>query len=63
MSDLRSPREIAAGAADRLCAYDAVDAPGVCDPTTDRVAEFLREFVLIIGPRLESAAKARQDLK
>jgi hypothetical protein len=52
----RSPKEIAEGAADRLCAYDAVNAPGDFHPTAERVADFLREFVLVIGPRLAQVA-------
>ena len=53
----KTPREIAEGAANRLCAYHAVDAPGDCEPTADRIAEFMREFVLIVSPRLQAAAR------
>jgi hypothetical protein len=55
----RSPREIAEGAADRLCAYDAVNAPSDIEATAERVAEFLREFVLVIGPRLGAVAASQ----
>src|SRR3982750_3175193 len=56
----KTPREIAEGAADRLCAYDAVTAPGDCRSTQDRIADFLREFVLVITPRLEAVAKQEE---
>ena len=56
----RTPREIAEGAADRLCAYDAVAAPGECGSTQDRIADFLREFVLVVTPRLEAVAKQQK---
>jgi hypothetical protein len=56
---LRTPREIAEGAANRLCSYDAVGAPGDCSSTQERIAEFLREFVLVVAPRLEEVAKRR----
>lgn len=48
MADLHPPKEIAAGAVDRLCAYDAVGAPGDYAATSERVAEFLAEFVLVL---------------
>lgn len=60
MADLHPPKEIAAGAVDRLCAYDAVGAPGDYAATSERVAEFLAEFVLVLGPRLEAVAKAKR---
>jgi hypothetical protein len=61
MAELQPPKEIARGAVDRLCAYDAVDAPGDYAATSERVAEFLAAFVLILGPRLEVVAKAQGD--
>jgi hypothetical protein len=33
-----------------------VDAPGAYEPTAERVAEFMREFVLIVAPRLHEVA-------
>lgn len=61
MHRLLPPGEIARGAVDRLCAYDAVAAPGEFVTTSERVAEFLAEFVLILGPRLEAVARAKPD--
>jgi hypothetical protein len=58
---LRPPREIAEGAVDRLCAYDAASAPSDYESTAERVAEFLREFVLIVGPRLATVALRAQS--
>ena len=53
----QTPRQIAEGAANRLCAYDALEAPGDYSETAQRIGEFLREFVLIVGPRMFAVAQ------
>jgi len=50
--ELQRVEEIAHGAVDRLCAYDAWDAPGDFGATADRVADFLGIFVRTAAVRL-----------
>lgn len=44
--------DIAQGAVDRLCDYDAWNAPGDFDSTAERIADFLGDFVRIAAVRL-----------
>jgi hypothetical protein len=53
----QTPQEIAHGAMDRLCDYDAWDAPGDYDSTARRIGEFMQEFVGIAAARLAGAVQ------
>ncbi len=55
--DGQSPVEIAHGAMDRLCDYDAWDSPGSYDSTADRIGEFMQAFVQIAAARLAGAVE------
>jgi hypothetical protein len=47
-----NPADIAVGAVDRLCDYDAWEAPGEFAATADRIADFLGVFVRTAAVRL-----------
>ena len=56
----QTPTEIAHGAMDRLCDYDAWDAPGEYETTAQRIGEFMQEFVGIAAARLAGAVQHGQ---
>lgn len=57
---MATPKEIAHGAMDRLCDYDAWDAPGDYETTAKRISEFMSSFVLIAAVRLAGVVEHGQ---
>lgn len=57
----KSPREIAIGAVDRLCAYNG-EEPGRYEATADRAAEFQRHFIVILAERLAAARDHKEGI-
>lgn len=58
----QTPQEIAHGAVDRLCAYDAWDAPGDYDDTVCRIGAFLEEFTKIAATRLAGVVRQGDEI-
>jgi hypothetical protein len=55
---MKSPEEVAEGAVDRLCSYDAIndDLEGFFEETAANVAEFQSHFIFLVAKRLSEAA-------
>lgn len=53
----KTPREIALGAVDRLCAWDGSGLK--YEATAERAAEFQRQFILVMAERLSAAERER----
>lgn len=59
--ELKTPEEIAAGAMNRLCAYDGRDAPGDYMSTMHRVRAFMARFVELAANRLATTVSENPD--